>query len=231
MEKRSFQKKDQTKTSGDTSLNNQLVPESKVRDRMLYPTPLCPTSARWLSEISRKKQAEGATADKGDEDGPPSDSEEEKAENGEAKEKKDEDSTDIETSSESSREPVVSKAEPSKPEPTFEGYFEKQRQARCAIHALNNALGRPFCTDDDMEHAVDQLMSVASHEGLLGERRTLHAREGGWYSSEAIANAVTTVSMRKAGRVEYILSLEPLYESPQTIHNCAGAVVQEGGVH
>ncbi len=82
-----------------------------------------------------------------------------------------------------------------------------------------------------MEYAVDQLMSAASHEGLHGERRTLHAREGGWYSIEAIANAVTTVSMRKAGRVEYILSLEPLHKSPQVIHNCTGAVVQQRRVH
>ena len=120
------------------------------------------------------------------------------------------------------------KALPKKP--AYEGYFETQREARCAIHALNNCLGRPFSTDDDMEHAVDQLISTASHEGL-NERRTFHARKGGWYSSEAIATAITCVSMRKQGKVEYVMSLEPLHKSPAMIHSCVGAIVNVDNIH
>ena len=116
-------------------------PPCKLLDgRDIFPEEGSEEDLWWLSEISRRKQAEGATADKGDEDGPPSDSEEEdQGENGEAKEKKDDDSTDIETSSSSSRERDVSKTGRLEPSPVYEGYFEKQREARCAIHALNNA--------------------------------------------------------------------------------------------
>ena len=65
--------------------------------------------------------------------------------------------------------------------------------------ALNHAIGRPFCTDADMEKAVDNLLETALQEGSR-EMRADHARPNGWYSSEAIANAVTTVSMQHAGR-------------------------------
>ena len=94
-----------------------------------------------------------------------------------------------------------------------------------STEALNNALGRPFCSDADMEKAVDNLLETARQEGSR-EVRADHARNNGWYSSEAIANAITTVSMRNAGRVEYCMRLQPLYVTPSdTIHTCVGAIV------
>ena len=99
-----------------------------------------------------------------------------------------------------------------------------------STEALNNALGRPFCSDADMEKAVDNLLETARQEGSR-EVRADHARANGWYSSEAIANAVTTVSMHHAGHVEYCMRLQPLYLSPSDIHGCVGAVVNINDLH
>jgi hypothetical protein len=76
-----------------------------------------------------------------------------------------------------------------------------------------------------MELSVDNLLETARQEGSR-EVRADHARSNGWYSSEAIANAITTVSMRNAGRVEYCMRLQPLYITPfDIIHTCVGAIV------
>jgi len=64
----------------------------------------------------------------------------------------------------------------------YGGHFEQQREAKCAIHALNNCLGGQFCTDKQMEEACEDYLLSASREALF-ERRDEHCKQGGWYSS------------------------------------------------
>lgn len=83
----------------------------------------------WLTEISRrqKPEEEQKIPEGGDESGPPS-SEAEPEQKGDAEE------TDDESDTSSSYN--ADHCEPtSSPVQGYTGYFEKQRQARCAIHA------------------------------------------------------------------------------------------------
>jgi hypothetical protein len=59
-----------------------------------------------------------------------------------------------------------------KPAPVFAAsvphcFFERQKQAYCAMHAINNALGIKFCTEKDMEAACDEVLRAAAFEGKL----------------------------------------------------------------
>ena len=86
-------------------------------------------------------------------------------------------------------------------------------------------MGRPFCSDADMEYAVEYFLQTMRDEGSR-EIRSKHVHPSGWYSSEVLATAVTTTSMRKpAGKVEYCMLLQPLHKSPSDIHSSVGAVV------
>jgi hypothetical protein len=46
-------------------------------------------------------------------------------------------------------------------------FFERQQEAYCAVHALNNALGLTFCTPEDMEAACDEVLRAAAFEGTI----------------------------------------------------------------
>ena len=46
-----------------------------------------------------------------------------------------------------------------------------------------------------------------------------------------IGQAISSVSMRKAGKVEYVLQLRPLYVEPARIHHCVGAIVNIDDQH
>lgn len=106
----------------------------------------------------------------------------------------------------------------------YGGYFEKQRGAHCGMHALNNAVGRAWQTIDDMRFALDDYLATTRSEGL-SEVRAEHAKPSGWYSSEVMCHAVNTTSMRHAGRVEYVLELQPLHVNVGALRSAAGAVV------
>ena len=88
-----------------------------------------------------------------DEDGPPSDPDEEPKKDDETDNDDGETSTDVDAPA------------PKEKESAYPLYFERQRDARCAIHALNNALARPFCSDADMEAAVDIYLETSRREG------------------------------------------------------------------
>ena len=45
-------------------------------------------------------------------------------------------------------------------------YFERQRAARCGLHALNNALGGELITADDMSQACTAYLAEMAFEGL-----------------------------------------------------------------
>ena len=89
-------------------------------------------TVRWLTELQCRKNQEEVTEEavpakaKDDEDGPGSSEEEVK------------DFTDDDESMSSTEERLTNDALSI---PTFVGYFEKQRDARCGLHALNNCVG------------------------------------------------------------------------------------------
>ena len=88
---------------------------------------ICPYT-RWLTELSCRKKTdeeqEQEPKPQGDEDGPMTSGEEDVR-----------DVTDDESISSGEQEILPPLTE------TYTGFFEHQREARCAIHALNNALG------------------------------------------------------------------------------------------
>ena len=81
-----------------------------------------------------------------------------------------------------------------------------------------------------MRFACDDYLRASHQEGLL-EVRAAHELPSGWYSSEVMAHAVTTTSMRHSGRVEYQLSLQPLHVNPSILHSSVGAVVNIHNTH
>jgi len=106
----------------------------------------------------------------------------------------------------------------------YAGHFERQRGAYCGMHALNNAVGRSWQTVEDMQRACDDYLASSRREGML-EIRAEHAKPSGWYSIEVMCHAMNTTSMRVAGRVEFVLSLEPLHANPNALRTSVGAVV------
>ena len=110
-------------------------------------------------------------------------------------------------------------------------YFEKQGcDARCGMHALNNAVGDAWQTPEDMDYACGEYLRASQQEGSPEEPST-HVASTGWYSSEVMACAVTATSLHEAGRVEFVMKLEPLHLHPERIHSAIGAVVNVGGSH
>ncbi|CAK0895135.1 unnamed protein product [Prorocentrum cordatum] len=67
-------------------------------------------------------------------------------------------------------------------------YFERQREARCGLHALNNALGFDFLTVADMTAACTLRLGESAMEGNP-EPRHLHESDGGWHSEAVLAVA------------------------------------------
>ena len=112
----------------------------------------------------------------------------------------------------------------------YPSYFERQVEARCGMHALNNALGQPLHDNDDMQRACAVYLSAARQEGSA-ESRALHVRQGGWYSSEVMAQAVTTTALEKLGRVAHVIQLQPLHVAPAALQTSIGAIVNLDNVH
>lgn len=65
-------------------------------------------------------------------------------------------------------------------------YFERQVQARCGMHALNNAVGRQVFKVEDMTLAIEAFLA----EGFDGDGEAAeHYRPGGWYSVPVLYTA------------------------------------------
>jgi hypothetical protein len=99
------------------------------------------------------------------------------------------------------------------------------------MHALNNALGFQQHDRTDMERACTVLLDGVRHERLTPELQSDHKRAGGWYSMEVIAQSLTTTSIFKQGRVNYVLQLRPLHVDPDVLRVSIGAVVNIRNVH
>ena len=115
-------------------------------------------------------------------------------------------------------------APPMPPPPRYQGFFERQQEARCGLHALNNAIGHSFATAADLEAAVQELLRAAHQEGLP-EVRAQHCLPGGWYSAEVLSQAITQVSLAKRNRVEFVLILEPLCVNAAALRTSVGSIV------
>ena len=76
----------------------------------------------------------------------------------------------------------------------------------------------------------EEYLRASQQEGSA-ETREYHVATSGWYSSEVIALAVTSTSLRCSGIVEYVMSLDPLHLKPARLHGVVGAVVNVGGRH
>ena len=114
--------------------------------------------------------------------------------------------------------------------PVFSGYFEKQRAARCGLHALNNCLGGCHFTEADFEHALEDYLNASMREGLP-ENRADHAKPSGWYSIELICHALNTTCLRKHGKILYVLDLKVLCKHPELVHRSVGAIVNIDDAH
>ena len=112
----------------------------------------------------------------------------------------------------------------------YPDHFETQVAARCGMHALNNALGEPLHTADDMTRACKIYLQQSRAEGNP-EVRTDHEGPRGWYSSEVLSTAVTSTTVWRRGRVEHIMHLEPLRENPDALRTSIGAVVNIRNEH
>ena len=172
----------------------------------------------WLTTFQRKRKPEEMA---GDEDGPVSE-----AENQEKEEADDEDPTSEEEAGPERETPFQTDSA------AWRGmYFDKQGfDGRCGMHALNNAVGRAWQTSEDMDYACEEYLRASQQEGSA-ESREYHVATSGWYSSEVMALAVTSTSLRRAGCVEYVMSLEPLHLKPERLHCGVGAVVNVDGRH
>ena len=172
----------------------------------------------WLTDFQQRKKPDDTA---GDEDGPVS----------EAEEQEKEDTEDEDPTSEEDVEQYVDDAGGLPAGAPSWTYFEKQgADARCGMHALNNAVGRAWQTPEDMDYACDEYLRASQQEGSA-ERRDDHVASSGWYSSEVMACAVTSTSMRRVGHVEYVMTLEPLHVNPERLHSAVGAVVNVAGHH
>ena len=132
-------------------------------------------------------------------------------------------------------QPKAPSAPPARPQATVAEYlrdihFERQREAQCGLHALNNIIG-PILTDDDMEFALINFLEESAETGF--ETRDLHTRPGGWFSIEVLSNVLRTAFMAKFDRIVYAVSLWVARDHPDDIYaeNCAGALVNVGGAH
>ncbi len=109
--------------------------------------------------------------------------------------------------------------------------FERQVQAYCGKHALNNAFGEHVFTYNDMTLACDVFIQESTLPSAPGEAaspeiRANHERAGGWYSVEVMAFA-----LRRTFRYE--LLPRPLYRNPNVLYDAStvGAIVNLGNTH
>ena len=116
---------------------------------------------------------------------------------------------------------------PERPNPPIENaalFFQRQREAMCGLHALNNAVGEDFISHQDMVFACESFIQEAAVDGIMWNVDD-HVAPGGWYSSEVMAHSLRTTSMQKRDRITFQMDLRPLGDSPGMIHAARGAVV------
>eukprot|EP00438_Fugacium_kawagutii_P019474 Skav208528 [mRNA] locus=scaffold5369:9608:11607:- [translate_table: standard] len=94
-------------------------------------------------------------------------------------------------------------------------YFQRQQQAHCGMHALNNALGHAAFTPENMAEAAAQYLQ--EHVGI-DEERDEHIRPGGWYSAHVLYAALF-VQGYGLNLDEPIRTIEKARSTPSMVQN------------
>ena len=104
-------------------------------------------------------------------------------------------------------------------------FFEKQVEARCGMHALNNTLGEELFKPDDLSKAM---YAFLEENAELGDSPSDHVGDGGWYSAEVLATALQSVAMARFERVKWAMPLLPVSSAIQ-IHEAIGILQHRPG--
>ena len=103
-------------------------------------------------------------------------------------------------------------------------YFERQEEAHCGKHALNNVIGAPQFLEVDLHTAAMQVLAETD------ENPQEHIRDNGWYSHSVLARA-----LQNAIPPQWKLLLAPLattaYENLLRDEGIFGAIINENNVH
>ena len=106
-------------------------------------------------------------------------------------------------------------------------FFEKQQQARCGQHALNNALGNHYFDTADMEQAARTFL----WENLeIGDDLERHISPEGDYSIEVMMMALRTTALKKFGRLCWHMR-DRRATSASDLEDCVGAVQNHHNRH
>ena len=103
-------------------------------------------------------------------------------------------------------------------------YFERQSEAKCGRHAVNNLVGGPQYIDQDLDKACSEVAAE------LGEPLSLHCGRGGWYSISVLAKLFDMTSP-----CQFVLSSSPalpdMYQDLLLDDGKIGILVNVGNVH
>ena len=103
-------------------------------------------------------------------------------------------------------------------------YFERQEEAHCGKHALNNLIGGP---QFQIENLLAAALEVVDRTGSTASE---HIRDNGWYSHSVLARVLRNVEPHPLR-----MRLAPLactsYENVLNQENVVGAVVNQDNVH
>ncbi len=104
-------------------------------------------------------------------------------------------------------------------------YFERQRDAECGQHALNNVLGAPQFRREDMERAARAVLAIPGTG-----REEEHIRARGWYSHSVLVNV-----LRNTAPAQWKLLFNRLgeadYHAFLADELLLGALVNQGDAH
>ena len=103
-------------------------------------------------------------------------------------------------------------------------YFERQSEAKCGRHAVNNLVGGPQYVDRDLDQACSEVAAE------LGEPLSLHCGRAGWYSISVLAKLFDMTSP-----CQFVLSSSPaqpdMYEGLLLDDGLIGILVNIANVH
>ena len=106
-----------------------------------------------------------------------------------------------------------------------DGYFERQVDAKCGQHALNNVVGAPQFREEFFEEAVRLILLERNYE-----REDQHRNEHGWYSHSVLAQALELTNP-VIWRLLYAELLPSEYRRLLETPDWIGAIVNEGNRH
>jgi hypothetical protein len=103
-------------------------------------------------------------------------------------------------------------------------YFERQENAECGQHALNNVLGGRQIRREDLQRAAREVVAT------MGEREEEHIGAGGWYSHSVLATLLRT-DTTKRGKLLFNRLGEGDYHAVLADELVHGALVNQSQAH